>query len=232
MEVPADSIDCMVEVQDASVWWTTPNISAALGNNILRVEEGGNNHVLTIPDGLYSVASLSTTIERELVEASGISGLLTVTADDPTQKVNLNFAVALMQVDFNAADTPRDLLGFNAGDVPAILTTGEQHELGDNIAAFNMLDYYLIHSDIVRQGMRNDGRYYRTIAKVDVTEHPGSQILYQPFNPVRMDASNLIGSCIDKLTFWLTDQSNVPVETNGEDWSATVVVSYTRKFSV
>jgi len=232
VHVPANALSCYVSVHEATVWWTVPNVSAAIGNNRLYVQEGGNNHVLVIPDGLYSVQGLSDAIERELVEASGIAGLLALTSDEATQHVNVDYAVALMQLDFTQPDTPRTILGFDSRLVPLALTAGEQHELGDNVAAFNSLDHFLIHGDLVRRGIRTDGTFNRTIAKVSIDKHPGSQIIYSPYNPLRMEARNLIGASMDRMTFWLTDQNNVPADTHGEDWTVTVVIAYDVKLSV
>lgn len=228
IEVPAEATHCTAEVQEATVWWTTPNLSAALGNNMFHIVHAAATHDLIIPDGLYSVETLSSALEREVVEATGVAGLFTLEGDGPTQKVNIGFSIAGLRMDFNPGDTPRLLLGFDSRFVPAAgITTGEAHELGDSPAAFNMVDYFLIHSDIVNKGMRNDGTYWRTIAKVDIDVHPGSQIIHRPFNPVVMDAKRLIGASVDVIRFWLTDQLNMPTDTNNEDWSVTVVVRYT-----
>ena len=235
--IPSDAFDCSVEVQEATVWWTTPNISAALGNNKFYVEHDASNYVITIIDGLYSANSLSETIERELIELTGEPGLLTISGDDPTQRVNLNFAVVDMQVDFDQPDTPRLLLGFDARLVPlAGLTTAEQHEISDSVAAFNQVDHFLIHSDIVNSGIRVDGKFNRTIVKVSIDVHPGSQIVFRPFVPLKIDANNLIGANLDQLHFWLTDQNGVTTDTSGEIWTVSVIISYslekTRKLSV
>lgn len=237
LRIPHDAFDCSVEVQEATVWWTTPNISAALGNNQFYFEEGGNNHVLVIADGLYSASSLSETLEREIVEASGLTGLLILVGDGPTQRVNLNLETAGLQVDFTPADTPRDLLGFNAGLVPpGGVTTGEEHTLGDNVAAFNSVDHFLIHSDLVNSGIRVDGDFNRTIARVSISVSPGSQIVMEPNNPVRVDGNNLIGNSRERIAFWLTDQDDRPADTNGEIWTATVILRFNtdrkRKLSI
>ena len=63
--------------------------------------------------------------------------------------------------------------------------------------------------------------------QVPITVSPGSQIVASPYNPLRIDANNLIGATRNRVKFWLTDQAGRAVNTNGEIWSVLIVLRYT-----
>ena len=117
------------------------------------------------------------------------------------------------------------LFFFNSQTITVNLTAPITN-LGDKTANLNTLNYFLIGSSIVSQGIRFNSSYNQTIAQVLVDVAPGSQIVSQPFNPARCDASNLIGAKRTSLRFFLTDDKNKPVNTGGEYWSARIVISY------
>ena len=60
LRIPA-GVNCTVSLNQASLWYMRPNISAALGNNTM-VFSFARYSVLTIPivfeDGLYSISAL------------------------------------------------------------------------------------------------------------------------------------------------------------------------------
>ena len=55
---------------------------------------------------------------------------------------------------------------------------------------------------------------------------PGSQIVYKPFNPARINADDLIGASRTNIKVWLTDDLNNRVNTNTESYSLRVVIRY------
>ncbi|MCP4342549.1 MAG: hypothetical protein GY799_27635, partial [Desulfobulbaceae bacterium] len=137
IRMPHNLQNCTVQVDEATVWWTIPNISVDLGNNQFYFEHLATPYVITIPDGLYSVSDLNNAIDRELVTATGISGLVTLSADNATQKVEILINQAGSQIDLTPADTFRDIIGFDSQKVPVAVSVGSYSQLGDNVAAFN-----------------------------------------------------------------------------------------------
>lgn len=218
---------CTLQVDEATVWWTIPNISANLGNNKFYIEYNAANYVITIPDGLYAVSDLNNALDRELVNATGVSGILNLEADNATQKVSITINVATVQIDFTPADTFRDILGFNSQLVPGGgPTVGSYTQLGDNVAAFNTIEYFLLHTDLISEGIRTNNNYTQTVAQILIDVPPGSQIVYTPFNPPKSDAINLSGAIVDRVRFWLTDQTGTLVDTNGEDFSCRLTIRF------
>jgi len=68
--IPQGVIDCNIDVIAASIWNVSPNISAAFGNNMFYFEHLGTPYVLTIDDGLYSLAQLNGVLGRFFVNNS------------------------------------------------------------------------------------------------------------------------------------------------------------------
>jgi hypothetical protein len=225
--MPSDIVNCTVQVDEATIWWTIPNISVTLNNNKFYIEHLTVDYVITIPTGLYSVSDLNNTLDREILAATGLSGLVDFAPDNATQKVELTINQAGTQIDFTQSDTFRDVVGFNSQLVPAVVSTGIYTQLGDNIAQFNTIDYFLLHSDIVDRGIRVNDKYSQTIAQILIDTEPGSQIVSREFNPPKSDAIGLAGTTIDRIKFWLTDQNNSLVDTNGEIFGCRLIIKYT-----
>ena len=217
---------CTVEVHDGTVWWTIPNISSTLGNNKFYLEHLTVNYVITLQDGLYSLAELNASLDREIEVLTGLSGLVTLESDDATQKVNIQVNQIGSRIDFTQSDTFRSIIGFSSKLVPTLVSTGVYNELATSVASFNSISYFLLHSDIVTRGMRVNNQYNQTIARILIDETPGSQILFRPYNPLKIGAWDLMGATRNRIKFWLTDQDNNAVNTNGEIFSAIVVIKY------
>lgn len=237
IHIPSGSFNATVRVEEATVWNTVANISSALNNNHIFITDGGATLDVTIQDGSYSTASLSDAINREYVILGGTSNLIKLQEDFATQRVVIVVDGTLAaapgaQVDWTAAriNTFRDVVGVDPlvapgfGLVPAVVTLVLEEQLADNEAAFNNIEYFKIHSDI-GEGIRSNVSYDQTIARVNITSAPGSQIVYAPQNPAESEAHRWIGSARKHMVFWLTDQANNLVDT-GEIWSARLVFAY------
>ena len=230
--VPTDAKTCEVRVDQSTIWWSIPNIITGQNDKLYitcpNVAGTSTPYIITLPQGLYDLPAINLAVQRELQNAGAKidpKPSLSISGDDSVQKVELIRNYPATEIDFTQPDTFRDILGFNSriitGTLTAPITT-----LGDNTANFNTLNYFLIGSDLVSQGIRFNSNYNQTIAQVLVDVAPGSQIVSQPFNPARCDASNLIGAKRTSLRFFLTDDKNRPVNTAGEYWSARIVISY------
>lgn len=228
LEIPTNAKNVHLEVPEASVWNVVPNISAALGNNKIYIEiASGGQQTFTIPDGLYSLQDLEQTLQQLFLNA-GIKPTgepaIELSGNDATQKVNIILNYTDVELELKA-DSPLTVLGFNAQVIGPASIAGESFE-GDTIAGFNNINYFLIHSDLTNTGIRFNNTYNQSIAKVPIDVEPGSQVISQPFHPSRLDVSNLAGSKRTNLRFWLTDDLNNRVNTNGEAWSARLRITY------
>jgi hypothetical protein len=144
-----------------------------------------------------------------------------ISGDDATQKTILTFLNAGDQVDFTQANSVREILGFNSRVVTS--ASAGFNEFSDSTAAFNRVNSYLIKSTLVSQGLNINNIGAGVIASVPITVSPGSQINYQPRNPIPIDASELVGQSKNVFTFSLLDQSLRPAPTAGEMYNFVVI---------
>jgi len=215
-----------IEVQQASIWYTTPNISANKGNDQFHFTVGVTSYSFTIPAGLYSVSALNQLISREMVSLGLNADQIVLSADNATQKIVLTYNYADTQVDFTPVNTPREILGFNSRLSPATPSTVGQSDTGDVVAEFNVLNSYLIHSNLTSRGIPINNFGASAIARVPINAEVGRQVNYAPFNPTKSDARELIGKSVNSFDVWLTSQDNEPIDTFGEVFSVLVVIRY------
>jgi hypothetical protein len=99
--------------------------------------------------------------------------------------------------------------------------------VGDTIAAFNVVNKLLLQTNLVSTGITYNGVPSLAIAKIPITRPPGSQFNFEPVDAIEVPAPELRGSSVSHATFWLTDENNNPVDTNGESWGFALQIGYT-----
>jgi len=231
LKIPKDAINCQVRIEESTVWWTVPNIIQGVNDKFYvtgpNTADVITNFVATIPTGLYDLSGINQAILRDL-ENQGAkinpNPLITLTPDEPTQKVELRIDYNNVSVDFTKTDTPREILGFNSSIIGPFPTP--TNVLAPNVAQFNQVNYFLIHTDLTNKGIRINNKYNQTLGVVLIDVAPGSQIVSKPFNPARVNAPELVGTNRTRIRMWLTDDSDRRINTNGEYWTARMVISY------
>jgi hypothetical protein len=225
LNVPSNAIGCQLAVEDAEIWWSVPNVITG-SNDKFYITYSSVLYTVTLAQGLYDLTGISQAIARELGNYAVIAALskplLTFSPDEATNKVEIKFNFNA-SIDFTQLDTPRLLLGF---DSQTLTATAGQTKIADNQASFNTVNYFLLHTDLTSNGIRNNNSYNQTVAKVPITVAPGSQILYKPFNPAKINANELIGAYRTNIKVWLTDDKNRRVNTNGEAYSLRIVIRF------
>jgi hypothetical protein len=214
-------MDATIEVSQASIWNVSYNISEAFGNNKFTFVHAEAVNTLTIPDGLYSLSGLNAYFATQFVNLGLPSNLIVISGDDSTQKTILTFLNAVDQVDFTQPNSVRLILGFDSRVV--ISPSAGFNEFSDSTANFNRVNSYLIKSTLVSQGLNINNIGAGIIASVPITNAPGSQINYEPRNPIPIDASELVGQSKNVFTFSLLDQSLRSAPTAGELWNFVVI---------
>ena len=187
-----------------------------------------NNYVITIPQGLYDLSGLNQAIQRDLENLGARTDpdpLISFTPDAATQKVEMRINYDDVSVDFTQTDTPRLILGFDSL-VYGPYASAPIEILAPNIAEFNQINYFLVHSDLVNKGIRFNNRYNQTISQVLIDVAPGSQIIHKPFNPAKSNAQELAGAKRNNMRFYITDDKQRQVSTNSEYWTARIVIDY------
>lgn len=242
IKIPNTAFHCTVKVDEATVSNTVYNISEELKNNEFSFLWRPSSEVapppiqgfvVEFPDGSYDVDTLNETLQDLIAATIGDEhrNKIRLTGDEPTQKVRLEIAPAgtglfpeEFQVDLNTPETVAPVIGFTPAVYPGAPTTTFFQVLGDFIAKFNNLEYFLLHADI-GEGLRTNDRFDQTIAKILITARPGSQIVYQPLLPAITEANSMLGQERKHFVFWLTDHRGIRVNTH-EPWSARLTFTY------
>jgi len=232
LEIPKGAHNCTIQVENATVWNSVANVITNVNDTItingINASDAGATYTIVLPQGLYNLSQLNTTIEYMLRDAGGKFDplpMVSFSADEATNKVEMHVNYNGVQVDFSAARTIGQMLGFASttfGDYAGAPDT----ILATSVATLNNIDYFLIHSDLTNLGMRVNNKYYQTIAQVLIDVAPGSQIISQPNHPPKIDCPHLIGSSRSHIRFWLTNHQNEAVNTSGENFSMRVVFKY------
>ncbi len=238
IEIPREATNITVSMEESTVWWVVPNIldstAGASQNNLMKIVDTGvgsgvaGTFNLVIPQGLYDLSALNQTIVRELASAgAGVTPdpLITLSADDATQKVEITAHYIGISVDFTISNSFRDILGWGSvvlGPTIAVLTTF----LAPNVAAFNVINYFLVHCDVVTRGVRYNNTYSQVLDQVLIDVAPGSQIISAKFRPPEIPEPDLAGTIRNTIRFWITDDQLRSINTNDETWSARIVIKY------
>lgn len=201
-------------------------------NDFARVRDGvAGLFNIVIPQGLYDLAGLNGVVTRLLADAGAQSdpdSLVIFTNDEATQKVLTRFTYPSVYIDFSLPETPREILGYNSA-VYGPYALAPIDVLAPNVAAFNQVNYFLIHTDLVTNGLRFNNAYNQTVAQVNIDVEPGSQIVYKPYNPPECDAQPLVGGKRTNIRFYLTDNRQRAVNTNNESWTARIRIKYWKR---
>jgi hypothetical protein len=221
--IPSNAKYCWMVCQSAEIWNTSPNILTGV-NDLLYIDDSFGALTITIPQGLYDISLLNEEIDRQIIASGRASNSIVIIGNNATQKTFIQVVENGTEIDFTANQTIRDILGFQA----LLITTTQPNQLveSNNVAAFNNVDYYLVHTDLVHHGIRVNNKYSQTIAQVSISSPTGSIINYEPQQPPEVPCNELIGNKKNILNCWLTNQDNIRINTAGEDWSFRLIIYY------
>ena len=190
------------------------------------------NYAITIPNGLYDLNGLNQSILRELENAGAKNDpnvLFSLSPDEATKNFEIGFNFDSVSIDFTQPNTFKEILGFNS-QVVGPYATVPRNILADNVAAFNQVNYFIIHSDLTNSGIRFNNQYDQAVAQVLIDVSPGSQIVSTPYNPPRIMVDELVNTKRDLIRMWLTDDKNRRINTNSENWSCRLLIKYLRPY--
>ena len=228
LDIPKDAQNVTIGVTSSTIWWNIHNIKAGVNDAFYITYndgEGIDDYSGSIPPGLYDLNNYGSAVNKMIENNGGPSGLLIFSGDGATSKVIITFTETNIIVDFTQTDTARLILGFNS-QLLSNIAVSPLNFLADNEAGFNVIDYFLLHSDLTDQGIRINNKYNNVIARVLINVSPGSQIVTNPFNVIKTSAVKLRGGLTTDMRFWLTDQNSNAVNTNEQNWSMELNISY------
>lgn len=234
LKIPKEATNCNVICKNATVWFTTPNISNTFNNNQFRIKYGLNPWLqITIPDGLYDVTNLSQKLAIELNNADPNYpiDLFELLPDYSENKVILKINYYDVLIDLTIINSIKDIIGYESqlitgpvGIEPLPTYFKEQKNI---IARFNTTDYYLIKCNtLLSRGIERNGDYSGILAKIDVDVGVNKKIIYDPRQTITIPAPELPGIDLSAIEFTLLNQNNIRVDTKGENWTVTFEIHY------
>ena len=191
---------------------------------------------LELPDGLYSVNDLNTSLKR-LIGYKRIPGTLTrfstnsitISANPSTQHIVIEmdpgFILGTMQFENNICHT----LGITKLDNDSTgvqYTHDNDYWEADSTAGLTPINSFLLHSDLIENGLRVNNGVANILTEIQLSGPPGSFLTYRPYLPYRLDGNHLKFSNRDTVKFYLTDDQNRPIDMFGEAYSFSIVVRY------
>ena len=226
ISVSVGALDASLSVQSASLWHTSPNISAASGNNTFGyLINGVAQPTIVIQDGLYSLNGLGGFLSKEFQKRGQDPDLITFTGNDATQTVIMSFK-ATVQFDTSGPNTVAPILGFakNALYPPAPEAGDDYPVYGTDQAAFNTVNAFSIVSDIVSNGIPVNNSGINLLAVIPIPSGSvGRQVVYTPQLPTLVDATDLRGKRRSTFYIQISDQNGDPLAQT-EDWSVLVTL--------
>ena len=233
LAIPSNAVNPILTVESTNIWNNEANIKAGV-NDALRITGPDTLDVLTvydiiIPEGSYSVSQLNQRVQTELANAGAkISPdpVISITPDDATQKIDLRLNYLGVIVDFTVPNSCWEILGFLPTSVVGPPTVAGESFLAPNEANFNVINYYLIASDLCSQGLRFNNTYKQIINQTNITAPPNSLIVSEPFNPSQIPVKELAGQVRSTFNVFLLRDDLQAASTRGEYFSVRMAIKY------
>ena len=226
IEIPIGVVECNLRVEEASIWYSTPNISAELENNTFDyIYSNVQQPQIIIPDGLYSIESLNAFLSREFVNRGQLENLITLTGEESTQKVVITLQ-KYTQVDFTPYNSVRSVLGWTSQVFPITMPVIEVNGTGQDIAKFNNIQNFTIRTDMIIDGLSINNVKSNLIAVIPIPANgANNQINYQPFRPSIIEIDSARGKKFNNFYVSVCDQ-NGNLTRQREFWTCLLVLSY------
>ena len=211
--LPAEVIDCTLQVDEVIVSNVSPNITE--DSDFIY-----NGVTYTIPIGLWSIDelqgemnSLISPFDANNIRLTGINAIGKVRISNI---FSLSFPGGL-------SNQLVVLLGLSASQTtiaPGSITQG------DNVARFDVLDSYVVVSDLVSNGIRYSNDYRQVIAQVHITIGSGGLIVFSPVQPAIIPTPELLGTTKSRVILRLLKNNLEPADTRGTNWSVRVRIKW------
>ena len=233
LRVPAGK-DPQIEATEVGIWHTSPNVIAGT-NNVLKFTfsavSGGATQTFTFPEGLYSLNSINLRLQHFLISLGLDQNTVSFVPVQAESKLLIHFqpdtASGTVGIDFSdVANTMRQFLGFQGSG--SLSAAAESSFYGSNVSKFNTLEYYKLEA----VGLSISGGYGEAggndsncIAVVIPNVSPSQLIVQRLAHPIKLHC-NIAGATISQITWRLLDNNDQPVNTNSENFSARVRITY------
>ena len=238
-----------LKVLSASIWFNFPNIKTAI-NDTLKINfgndgsQGGstftNTVMVTVPQGLYGISQFSSTVSEALHDSQygtelGLESVV-FTPNYATNKAQVTLDMTKLIETTSANYLEVDFLNSSVASLIGFTQTKRfTHSYGstiksdlfegDTIADMAPIDSLQLKCSAARGSIINGAMSSDTVAAIPILAEPSHQILYSPYQAPRTPCPAFVQG-VNRMRMSLCDQRGDPVNTNGEYWSAALLLEW------
>ena len=226
--VPKKARSCEVALVQAQVWNYDANVRAPINRIYYKPNAVDPETFLTIPNGYYGLDEMNSQIRLQLQLGGENPDIFSLAGDSATQKIIVNFGADGVYLNFNPADSLKNILGFDSRYSPATApgtpAVNGGLDVADNVAAFNSVNAFLIEcGSIVNDGININAIGTSIVGQVPITAPPNSLISYSPNQTVWVDCEHLIGANRSDIQFTLKNELLQDVSVlDAFNWTVTI----------
>lgn len=232
--------DPHLKVLSSTIWYTFPNIKSGVNDELVIKHGAGlaNTVTLTIPQGLYGISELNAAIQHQ-IETVGLASASNL-GSKTAISIGGNFATGQASVTITIQPSPSSqhieidwqnsslagLLGFlNNTSLNSASGTVSQTFFSDTVANLAPVSSLQIRCSAARGSVVSGTTSSDVLAAVQIDASVGHQIIYQPTISPRVTAPAFVDG-IQRMRMSLTDQDGVPINTQSEYWTATLLLEW------
>jgi hypothetical protein len=229
INIPKEAVGAAIALEQASIWNQVANIVTGVNDQIDLIVNA-NPYLVTIPQGNYSVEDINTYINSYVYSQNpAYDNAFSITADYPTDLVRVtNKTNPSVQTEWKTQTNARTIaFGVTVGyTTDRVLTGTGVSVVGDQKAEINVIDNFVIHNDLMDDGILLNGSYNNIVGIVPINVAPSSLINYEPHNPLKLSSGNLKSvSGRTKVHSWVTNEVGQDIQLS-DDWSYILRVSW------
>ena len=194
-----------IALQSLESYYSFPNIDKR--NNKIRVSLNGHLwHDLTFAVGCYEHKDINNELQRQVVVIGGKKTDIILEPNKNTFQTIMTIS-GTVQVDFKIPNSIRSVLGFDAK------TYSKGRHLSEHTVNIMRVNSIFVHTNVIGSTYVN-GSESPVIYSFFPDIPPGGKIIVEPRVLIYLPVSI---SIISRLTSWLTDQNNEPLNLRGEE---------------
>ena len=194
-----------IALQSLETYYSFPNIDTK--NNQFRLTlDGATWHNLTFAVGCYEHKDINKELQRQLEVIGGKKTDVILQPNKNTFQTIMTIAENV-KVDFSAPNSIRTVLGFEA------LVYGKGRHLSEHTVNIMRVNSIFVHTNVIGSTYVN-GSETPVIYSFFPDIPPGGKIIIQPRVLIYLPVTLAV---ISRLTSWLTDQNNEPLNLQGEE---------------
>ena len=237
IEIPKDALDCVMYIEDGEYVFSFPNVIVNENDRIfISYNDGVNLQYdmdIQIPAGLYSIHDLDDTLQilqYNYPNFPEATPLVELVGNSATQRVLFRYNYDGIRIDLSQSASIRNLIGFDSGLYPILgPSISNTFDTAQSTANFNNVKFVLFSCTLCDKGFCHNLKYDYYCGRSLVTVGVGEQQQYLPKHKKKLEANSLIGNTLPRVHVKMLNDKGELLDTNGENFSISVVIEYSIK---